>query len=83
MKSNPEVQNIIDFLTEKITRQKAKLSEYESPIMQEMIKSSPHLQYEYIRTKTELESHEDILLAINKFTKPENKNGNRSKDKQG
>lgn len=67
MKNDENVNKIIEFLEEKIKNTKAKLAAYDSPIMQNMTKDSPHLQMDYIRLSTELQANEDTLLAIRKF----------------
>lgn len=32
------------------------------------MKTSPHMQFEHIRVKAQLEANEDVLLAIEKFS---------------
>jgi len=86
MQTNYEVEKIIEYLQGKIANYKEKLKAYESPIMQDMAKNSPHLQMEYIRLSTELQANEDNLLAIQKFTtqpaieKPKNKKNDKTKE---
>ena len=67
MKSENQVKKIIEYLQGKISNLKEKLKQYDSPIMQEMCKNSPHLQMDFIRLTTELQANEDNLLAIQKF----------------
>jgi hypothetical protein len=67
MQKNTEVEKIIEYLQGKIESIKQKLKAYESPMMQDMAKSSIHLQMDYIRLSTELQVNEDNLLAIQKF----------------
>lgn len=67
MQNQNQVKKIIEYLQGKISNLKEKLKQYDSPIMQEMCKSSPHLQMDYIRLTTELQTNEDNLLAIQKF----------------
>ena len=84
MQNNNEVQKIIEYLEGKISNLKDRLKAYESPIMQDMAKNSPHLQMDYIRLSSELQANEDNLLAIRKFSNPvkeKNEPGAR-KDKQ-
>lgn len=66
--TNYQVKQIIEYLSGRIANLKEKLKQYESPIMQDMAKNSPHLQYDYIRLSVELQTLEDNLLAIEKFT---------------
>ena len=74
MPKHYQVEQIVNYLKEKIASLKAKQAEYEGPIMADLAKSSPHLQYDYIRLKTELQCCEDHLLMIDKFTEmPDNK----------
>lgn len=67
MKNENQVKKIIEYLQGKIINLKEKLKQYDSPIMQEMCKNSPHLQMDFIRLTTELQANEDNLLAIQKF----------------
>lgn len=67
------MEKIIEYLEEKIANLKGKLSKYDSPIMQDMAKSSTHLQMDYIRLSSELQANEDNLLAIRKFAGNSNK----------
>lgn len=75
MKKTHEVKKIIEFIDAKIKGINEKLKAYESPIMQELARSSSHLQYDYTRLKTELETYENLLLTINKFTDEPGKEG--------
>jgi hypothetical protein len=68
MKNNTQVKKIIEYLSEKISNSKEKIKEYEAPVMQDLMKSSPHLQYEYVRLKTAIEENENNLLVIEKFS---------------
>jgi hypothetical protein len=63
-----QVKKIIEYLNGKIASLKEKLKQYDSPIMQDMAKNSPHLQMDYIRIASELQANEDNLLAIKTFT---------------
>lgn len=83
MQNDNQVQKIIEYLQGKIQNIQQKLKAYESPIMQDMAKNSPHLQMDYIRLTTELQANEDNLLAIQKFSAPENsKDGTEGKKKE-
>ena len=68
MQKEDQVKKIIEYLEGKISNIKERLKAYESPIMQDMAKNSPHLQMDYIRLSSELQANEDNLLAIVKFT---------------
>lgn len=68
MPNQTEVEKIIEYLAAKIAILKERLKAYESPMMQDMAKSSPHLQMDYIRLSAELNANEDNLLAIQKFS---------------
>lgn len=68
MKTNDQVKKIIDYLEGKISHLKDALAKYDSPMMQEMAKNSPHLQMEYTRLTVELQANEDNLLAIRTFS---------------
>jgi len=67
MQKDTQVKKIIEYLQAKIDNLKEKLKAYESPIMQDMAKNSPHLQMDYIRLSTELQANEENLLAIESF----------------
>lgn len=67
MQTTKEVKKIIEYLQGKINSLKEKKAAYDSPIMQDMAKNSPHLQMDYIRISTELQTNEDNLLAIKTF----------------
>lgn len=54
MENNNDVEKIIEYLEGKIENLKKRLAAYESPIMQEMAKSSSHLQLDYTRLNAEL-----------------------------
>jgi hypothetical protein len=82
MPNQDQVKKIIDYLQAKISNLKEKLKQYDTPIMQEMAKNSPHLQMDYIRLTTELQANEENLLAIQNFyTEPENKPTVKEKSK--
>lgn len=84
-----KVKTIIEFIQGKIDNLKEKLSAYDTPIMQDLAKTSQHIQYDYIRLKTELQANEENLLLIKKFmpetppaiSKPD-KNKSSSKDEK-
>lgn len=85
MQTDHQVKKIIEYLQGKIANLKEKLKAYESPMMQDMAKNSPHLQMDYIRLSTELQTNEDNLLAIEKFSvteKPSNGSNRSSKAKK-
>jgi hypothetical protein len=86
MSKHYQVEQIINYLKEKIANLKSKLAEYEGPIMADLAKNSVHLQFDYIRLKTELQCSEDHLLMIDKFTElPDTKRvkDESKKDRQG
>lgn len=66
--NSSDVKKIIEYLEGKIESLKQKLKTYESPIMQDMARNSPHLQMDYVRLTAELQANEDNLLAIRTFT---------------
>jgi hypothetical protein len=68
MSKHYQVEQIIEYLKAKIESTKKELDKYESPIMVDITKNSPHLQFEYIRLKAILQENEAILLTIDKFT---------------
>ena len=68
MQNNNDVKKIIQYLQGKIDNLKRKKAEYDSPMMQDMVKNSPHYQVEYSRLCIELQVNEDNLLAIKTFT---------------
>ena len=73
MSNNPQVKQIIEYIEAKIANLKERLKQYETPMMQDMAKTSPYLQMDYIHITAELRANEDNLLAIQKFnTVPEN-----------
>lgn len=67
MQTENKVKQIIEYLQEKIKSLEKKIKDYDGPIMQELAKNSPHLQYDYTRLKAQLESTEDDLRVIMKF----------------
>lgn len=87
MQKDTQVKKIITYLEGKISSIREKLKQYDTPMMQEMAKNSPHLQMEYTRLTVELQANEDNLLAIRTFTsepadpKPVRKNANGKKEK--
>jgi|GEM_PF-6597677 len=66
-----EVQKIKEYLRGRIAILQKKVQEFESPILQEMCKNSPHLQFDYIKVTTALQELQDTLLAIEKFVPDE------------
>lgn len=63
-KINIQVENIISLLETKKNIIKVKIDEYNSPIMIDLIKNSPHLQLEYTRLNATHEVVEDLLITI-------------------
>lgn len=70
MQTNEQVEKIILYLEGKIEKLKQGLQKFESPIIQDLSKNSPHLQMEYTRLSVELQTTEDNLLAIKTFSQP-------------
>lgn len=68
MKTNKEVEKIINYLEAKIKGIQDRLSQYQGPLMQEMAKNSPHLQMEYTRLSIELQANQENLLVIKNFS---------------
>lgn len=63
-----KVKRIIRYIQAKIANLQKKKAEYDSPIIQEQARNSPHYQAEYNRICIELQVNEDNLLAIETFS---------------
>lgn len=74
------MKKIILYLEGKIKKLEEALKKYDSPMMQDMAKNSPHLQMEYTRLSVELQVIEDNLLAIKTFSQePADKSTTKNK----
>lgn len=62
-----DVKKIKEFLTKKIENLRKKVSEFEGPITTELIRTSTHMQLDYLSLKAELKANEENLLAIETF----------------
>lgn len=81
MKTNTEVEKIIQYLEDKLAQIRGKIEKYETPILGEVLKNSSHIQSEYFRLCARADEIEDNLLAIKRFSgvTPKKKNNGNSK----
>lgn len=62
-----DVDKIKSFIALKVENLKQQIAEYETPIMQELVKASPHMQLDILIKKAELRANEENLMAIETF----------------
>lgn len=68
MKTNTEVEKIIQYLEDKLKQIRGKIEKYETPILGDVLKSNAHVQTEYFRLCARADEIEDNLLAIKRFS---------------
>jgi hypothetical protein len=67
-KRHYQVQNIIEYIQAKISNLKKKIEEYNSPVMQETLRSSQRMQADFHEKQRALDIYEDLLLVFEKFS---------------
>lgn len=84
MKTQADVETIIQYLEDKLSQIRGKIEKYETPILGDVLKNNAHVQTEYFRLCARADEIEDNLLAIKRFSgvTPKKKSNGNTKGKK-